>query len=234
MKKLALLSLCVLVASSAALADSITYVGDDANGDLDGMIKKGGDAVLTRTAVGDDGVTVTELDGSTGANSDTDVLLFLDFIGNGANQVAAGKTITSATLKLWYSNDNGNKDIDIYRLTSAFDATTKYSTFGGGTGVASGGTDGYTQKFGSADPVLVTIDVTAEVIKWVEDGEANYGWGFSEETGNGCEWTSVFASGGGTTGNSINPTLEVEYTPEPATMSLLALGGLAVLRRRRK
>ena len=62
-----------------------------------------------------------------------------------------------------------------------------------------------------------TFDVDADVIQWSDFGGVS-----------GIEWavTPVTANG--------NVTVVYNYVPEPATMSLLAIGGLAVLRRRRK
>ncbi len=201
---LATLTLCLL--GSTALATTATYVGDDANGDLDGMIQiSDTNAPLSRTAVGEDGVPVTELNGP-GATVQT--LLYLNFIGEGANQVPAGTSVSSAELQLWYSNDNKNNDITVYRLTKSFDTNTTWGIYGA---IGDSGADNQVVNFGSADPVQVTVDVTAVVQSWVSGASTNHGWGFSEEVSNGCEWTSVFANGGGDSGNSINPTLVVEY-----------------------
>jgi len=220
-------------------ADTLTYVGGSDVDDLDGVIDKALPTNplfrITGTDLGAEGLPVTELDGGSDSDYDTDTLLFLDFIGNGANQVPTGSNIVSAWLHLWYTNANLSQDlVDIYRLTESFDSDTTYSNFGDGTGVAYSGADGRSQEFGTGYRVEVEIDVTAEVTKWVEDGVDNFGWGFSQESTNSCEWTSVSADGSGTSGNSFNPTLVVNYTPEPATMSLLALGGLALIRRRRR
>ncbi|MBL7218734.1 MAG: DNRLRE domain-containing protein [Phycisphaerae bacterium] len=55
----------------------------------------------------------------------------------------------------------------------------------------------------------------------------------NDETVNSTHNFARFAADSfGTTGD--RPELVVEHTPEPATMSLLALGGLAILRRRRR
>ncbi len=205
MKK-TLIILASYLCISTALATTATYVGDDANGDLDGMIQLSNtNAPLSRTASGDDGVPVTELDGN-GKNWQT--LLYLDFIGEGANQVPAGSSVSSAELQLWYSNDNGNKDITVYRLTKSFDTATTWGNYGA---IGDSGADSRVVKFGGDKPVKVTVDVTDAVQSWVSGASANHGWGFSEEDSNGCEWTSVFADGGGNSSNSINPTLVVEY-----------------------
>ena len=220
------MSLCVFVTSSIISADTLTYVGGNDIDDLDGMI----DFVISsdklyRAASGD--VPITGLDN--GSSIDIDTLLFLDFIGTGANQVSAGSEIVSAILKFWFVNPSDNSEIDIYRLTTSFDSDTTYSGFAGGSGVAGGGTDGYKDRWGSGSG-FVTIDVTTEVTSWVEDGTLNYGWGFSQEATNICSWASVFAD----PDDGHNPTLVVNYTPEPASMTLLALGSLALIRRRRR
>ncbi len=74
--------------------------------------------------------------------------------------------------------------------------------------------------------VYVTVDVTAFAQAWA-DGTNNYG--MSINPGNYGFYTSE-----NTTDVNFQPVLVMDYSPvpEPATLALLAMGGLAILRRR--
>jgi len=80
----------------------------------------------------------------------------------------------------------------------------------------------------------------AFLAKLDESGEMKWGelWGTQEreESADGVAtdpWGNVYLSGWIAGGNDVADAFLVKYTPEPASAALLALGGLALLRRRR-
>jgi len=177
-----------------------------------------------------------------GGNSEAQGLLqFLNIIGAGAGQIEAGSTINSATLRLWYVNDNSNNNVDFYRMTSNWNESVTWNSLGGGINAANADlTTGITTQLGgNIDPASVSIDVTSFVTSWVEGGMANYGWGIINSSNNGLQ----FASSENTSGTAgwHTPILEVDYTaptavPEPGTVILMCIGlsGIAGRYRRKR
>ena len=93
---------------------------------------------------------------------------------------------------------------------------------------------GITANFGATDPVSVSLDVTAHLVSWVEDGDPNYGWGLVNSNNNGWQFTSSEESTGGSPGWHT-PRLVVDYDliPEPSTALLLGLGLIGLSARTR-
>ncbi|MFP4356423.1 MAG: PEP-CTERM sorting domain-containing protein [Phycisphaerae bacterium] len=184
------------------------------------------------------------------ANGDLDVDIFqLD--GNGDAQILLANLGTGST---WSEGDfNGDGDVDIFQLDQRGDAQLLLANLPGdvpaGTAAA---TYDYTTgevivEVGS-DVQLIGIESIGNVVQGLSpeidgEGPAQY----DEDT---VAWFTLTALGEGTYNlGAILPTdltaddigfgyntsiAEVTVVPEPATMSLLALGGLVAIRRRRR
>jgi hypothetical protein len=77
---------------------------------------------------------------------------------------------------------------------------------------------------------FVSVDVKDIVATWVEDGDPNYGFILNHTLPSGTSGWEVSMS------EDIaerRPKLVINYTPEPASLVLVGLGGVALLRRRR-
>jgi hypothetical protein len=183
---------------------------------------------------------------SVGGTSDFAYLVKWDL-----SSLPAGATITKAQIRLYASNgNNGSVWIapvvthDWSQATATVAGpdhpTSPNKTWGptGTPGYFSQADVGTISTFtGAAVPVAnpTVVDVTSDLQAIVNGAKPNYGWAFLGGT--------TFNNTGPTIGNhayatqdavdaTVHPALFVEYTPEPATMCLLALGGLALLRRR--
>jgi hypothetical protein len=143
--------------------------------------------------------------------------------------LATGNTLVSA--KLFYRHNSGATLDTLYVAQAAADTSTitlsNYSTWltqlGGdattltGTNICNNTDDGTTG--------IKSVDVTAIVQSWL-GGAANWGVNI------GSSSSSDELIGGS---NPFIPYIEVTTaSPEPATMGLLAIGGIATLLRRRK
>jgi hypothetical protein len=76
-------------------------------------------------------------------------------------------------------------------------------------------------------PAWLLWDVTSLVSSWIDASSANNGVVIATEDGAIVFWTSEHE-----VNPALRPYLQINYTPEPSMLSMLALGGLAVLRRR--
>ena len=79
--------------------------------------------------------------------------------------------------------------------------------------------------------VWISADVTADVTAYAAGTLDNNGWWL----GANAYWVTsgMFRIGGANAGSILMPSLVVEYIPEPITLSLLGLGSLLALRRRK-
>ena len=88
----------------------------------------------------------------------------------------------------------------------------------------------------TTDPTSITLD-TSTVESWITSPGTNYGviLMYDADTGSDphLEWPGENDPDNPPAYNQIPPKLILETVPEPATMALLGLGGLMVLRRRR-
>jgi hypothetical protein len=154
----------------------------------------------------------------------------------GAGGIPDGVTITSATLKLW----NCYADKPAWAIAArVYDVTTAWVagevTYNqSASGVPWAGINGIFSNFGTrynavgytGQPLI--YDVTAIVQQWQTTG-VNYGFGlYTKDTCDAPYWSSECGA------YTIGPLLTVEYTPEPATMLLLAGGSVLALLRRKK
>ena len=80
----------------------------------------------------------------------------------------------------------------------------------------------------------MTYDVTSIVQDW-SNGDSNYGFVLQSLGLNAGDGLFLASSEyAGSAGDVARPTLDIDYVPEPITIALLGLGGLAVLRRKRQ
>ena len=164
------------------------------------------------------------------------LISFGNIFGNGANQIALGSTITSATLTIYTSDitwSDGNGPNAHRMLQSWDDGAVTWNSLSGGITLGTqaqtvaddtSGLD-FIPLLGSAD-----LNVTASLQAW-SAGTTNNGWAL---IGSG---TNAWYGHSSETGVSLKaPTLSITYeaVPEPSTTALLGLGGLALILRRRK
>lgn len=167
------------------------------------------------------------------------------------SSLPAGATITKAQIRLYATNGNNGSVWVAPILTHDWNQATATvagpnkptnpnRTWGPNSDSYFSSADlGTISTFsGAAVPVgkPIVVDVTTDVQAIANGTRANYGWAFVGGT--------TFTENGPTIGNhsystadnattANRPALFIEYTPEPATLCLLAMGGLALLRRRR-
>lgn len=166
--------------------------------------------------------------------------------------------IVSATLRLCQRGPNGDEVFDICRVTSQWLVQTPGDNESTITGVRRlpGGENpfwaaGEAAGFGSGDYTTtnkatltlteynynkpVFTDVTAIVKDMMNESGGNQGFVIIQTAGSwdpwfqGDEQTQM-----GDDGYYAKPTLYITYVPEPATMALLAIGGIGVLLRRKR
>ena len=159
----------------------------------------------------------------------------------------AGKAVQSATLTLYsllsegYGNNSGVA-MSVYRVTRSWTETQvswnsaaagQPWTNGGGDAVGSTGvqlSNPYASSTAApnANDIAVTWDVSTLVSQWYNGTFTNYGLLLVSASPNDLLFRSREYSGG-----ALAPRLDVTFTPEPATMALLLVGGALVAARRR-
>ena len=228
--KIHLLSLAVLSAGISSSSAAVMSLQDGVNGYASTT-----DTYVTSSSGAsnyDEAVRVwTDSDGVVES-----LISFGNIFGNGANQIALGSTITSATLTIYTSDitwSDGNGPNAHRMLQSWDDGAVTWNSLSGGITLGTqaqtvaddtSGLD-FIPLLGSAD-----LNVTASLQAW-SAGTTNNGWAL---IGSG---TNAWYGHSSETGVSLKaPTLSITYeaVPEPSTTALLGLGGLALILRRRK
>ena len=176
----------------------------------------------------------------------------------------SGMTITGVTLSLYSGNDGHGStsfDVSVYEIVTAnkdwvegtstsyasqdgsscwnyaqYDATTPTAWVGGQNGCGVSGTDRGatamdTETILAEDAWYDWTLSNSMVQSWVDTPADNAGVVFMAD-GGGYDRQDFRSHEYGTA--SLRPKLTITYTPEPATMLLLGIGGLGVLVRRRR
>ncbi len=191
------------------------------------------------------------------------VLNFRDLFGPGAIQIPVGSVITSASLNvnIWTGYKAPATEIraftgltpiksTLFGLDADF-STAAWQQHGAGVAWDGGSTADepvkgvdYSTSYVAA-PITATqgsgvysvdqyvsFDVTADVVAYAAGSLDNNGWWIGT---NQAEALGRFQAGGGNAGWVLTPDLVVTFTPipEPMTLTLLGLGSLALLRRKR-
>ena len=156
----------------------------------------------------------------------------------------AGQTITDAKLRLnLESSDTGPFDVDLYKmLTTWVEAEVTWNS--ASTGVAWGvagalGAADVAAAVSATTPIsssdagsYVEWSVTGLVSDWYNAPAGNHGvrvWS-DDLLPQHYQWVNFWGDEYG----AAPPELEITYVPEPASMCLLAMGGVALLVRRRR
>ena len=137
------------------------------------------------------------------SNADKQALLKIDIIGTGANQVPAGSTISSATLRL---KAHVGGDGNLYRAAEPWSSSSTWNSVGDvmtiGSAVGVGLNTGQSQEF----------TVTSHVQAWA-NGSSNFGWVIKGVLDD-CSAAEIY-NGNDTSTN--RPRLTVTYTPPDTT-----------------
>jgi hypothetical protein len=175
--------------------------------------------------------------------------------------IPAGQVILSATLKLKIEGFGNNTPAQIttdgYRLLSSWvegdgvsgldsgtsgvtwDRRDKAGTLpnwivGGasGSGTDRAATSSFTLTGADQSGLVVSKDVTSDVQAWYSGAASNFGWLLQAQSFASGQYTQYATKEEPTVGD--RPVLTVTFEPIPEASSALLLGGLFLLRRRRK
>lgn len=237
MKKTIVLVLVLILTAfvPAALSEQITLTFQEGVNGYNGTSDTFLDESYPNDSFGNETYVAVDGDGlpGLGCASADGILRFDGIFGSLPNNIPLGSSIVSATLTLNVITNESGDGASVHRLLVDWDETATWNNSFGGNGVDLG-----TEAVQNEDAISglgpgiylgeLTINVTASVQAW-SDGDENHGWAILLDPDAYDGWR--FASSENAV-VSVHPNLSVTI-PEPATLSLLVLGGLAMLRRRR-
>lgn len=227
-KILAATVILAIIGASAHATIIYTFQQDDVDG-YTGTRDTHLDVSTPDTSYGDS--NWVGVDATYGDSWREDALLRFDGIfGNEPNQIPLESTIISATLTLYVGGTGGECGATVHRMLQTWDENVTWGNSFGGNGIDAN------EAVAASDAVVdgppsgpLGINVTTTVQAW-SDGADNYGWVFLAKPISTNGWH--FHSSEYTADEALRPKLEV-IIPEPATLLLFGLGGLAVLRKSR-
>ncbi|MCD4825726.1 MAG: DNRLRE domain-containing protein [Phycisphaerae bacterium] len=145
--------------------------------------------------------------------------------------IPMGQTIDSATLSLYMFGGWGTATLDnnVYGVTESWGETgpTWNNPPAWNTTVRA-----TRQMTGTEAVGWKPWDITSLVQDWYDGTSTNYGMLIYSPTYANSH--TAFYSSDEATETTLRPKLDITYTPEPATMTLLGLGGIGLLIRRRR
>jgi hypothetical protein len=143
----------------------------------------------------------------------------------------AGQTIDSAILNIWNYNEgthDGDLTMHVYRVNQTWaENTLTWSN----KPTDAGSSYDSTTVTGDMDD-YVTLDVTNLVKEWAAGTYTDDGLVIRAASTHASTYVQFYSKEGAGAGQA--PKIVVTYTPEPATMVLLGLGGVGLLVRRRR
>jgi hypothetical protein len=224
-KTIGLVLLLALTAfASTALSEQITLTFQEGvngyNATKDTYLNEG----QPDDSLGD--LTTSRVDGH--SYTDEALVEFADIFGSGTNQIPFKSQIVSAILTL-HVIDSGQCGAKVYQMLASWDENDTWNDWTGG--IDSNGQEAATTWDAIVDGAPageINIDVTATLQRWSND-DANYGWALLPKEEFNTDGWEFYSSEG-----TVPPKLQVTYIPEPAMLTLLAIGGLALVQRRRR
>ena len=116
-----------------------------------------------------------------------------------------GLTLESASLTV-FTNSSSGGTVSAFRMLEAWDDSSTWNSFGG-DGVQADGVEAASEtSFTIPQPVddtLLTIDVTEDIAFWLANPDQNFGWVFTNDSGDGWDFNSS---------ESDNPALVPQLT----------------------
>ncbi len=163
------------------------------------------------------------------------LIRFDDIFGSGPNQIPLGSSIISATLTLNVAGGTSADSASVHRMLVSWLETDTWNSWDGGDGVDTDNVEALVAHDDEIGPPIGlgihTVDVKTTVQAWSDGTATNFGWAILHDPASHDGWrfdsSEVGLSG-------MPPILSITI-PEPATLSLVAVGiGTLLMRRRRR